>query len=89
MGRGGSHERLAFGVDAIDIVFCHDVDVFTHGSREAADARIAEFMEGGYKALLRLRETPPPDAAGALAVAITHFQNADAHRIQQREARRV
>ncbi len=58
-----SFERL--GVDAIEVVFCHDVDVFTHGSREAADARIAEFMAGGYKALLRLREIGAIKAFGA------------------------
>ena len=44
-----SLERL--GLDHVDIVYCHDVDVFTHGSREAADTRIKEFMEGGYRAL--------------------------------------
>ena len=32
-----SLERL--GLDHVDIVYCHDVDVFTHGSKEAADAR--------------------------------------------------
>jgi D-threo-aldose 1-dehydrogenase len=48
-----SFERL--GVDRIDIVLCHDVDIFTHGSKEASDARIREFMEGGYKALHDLR----------------------------------
>ena len=39
--------------------------------------------------LLRLRETPPPDAADALAVAITHFQNAAYMRAVDREERRV
>jgi D-threo-aldose 1-dehydrogenase len=58
-----SFERL--GVDQIDIVYAHDVDVFTHGSKEASDARIAEFMEGGYKALLKLREEGAIKAIGA------------------------
>lgn len=48
-----SLERL--GVDAVDILYCHDIDVWTHGSQEAADRRIAEFMAGGYKALDQLR----------------------------------
>jgi D-threo-aldose 1-dehydrogenase len=48
-----SLERL--GVDAVDILYCHDVDVFTHGSQEAADNRIREFMAGGYRALDQLR----------------------------------
>jgi crossover junction endodeoxyribonuclease RuvC len=41
------------------------------------------------RSLLRLRETPPPDAADALAVAITHFQNAASLRAMDREAGRV
>lgn len=52
----------------------------------AADKQQVAFM---IRALLKLRETPPPDAADALAVAITHFQNADARRVTEREARRV
>jgi D-threo-aldose 1-dehydrogenase len=49
-----SFERT--GLDRFDILFCHDVDVFTHGSREASDARIEEFMKGGYYAMLSLRD---------------------------------
>ncbi|BCM19933.1 aldo/keto reductase [Mesorhizobium sp. J8] len=49
-----SLERL--GVDRIDILFVHDVDIFTHGSKEASDARIAEFMSSGYYGLLSLRD---------------------------------
>jgi D-threo-aldose 1-dehydrogenase len=58
-----SFERL--GVDQVDILYCHDVDVFTHGSKEASDKRIREFMEGGYKALVKLRETGVVKAIGA------------------------
>ena len=58
-----SLERL--GVDAIDVVYAHDVDVFTHGSAEAADARIREFMNGGYRALVELREQGAIKAFGA------------------------
>jgi D-threo-aldose 1-dehydrogenase len=58
-----SFERL--GIDRIDILFCHDVDVFTHGSKEASDRRIAEFMEGGYRALHSLREQGVIAAFGA------------------------
>jgi len=58
-----SLERL--GVDAIDILYCHDVDVFTHGSQEAADKRIGEFMAGGYRALDRLRAEGFVKAIGA------------------------
>jgi D-threo-aldose 1-dehydrogenase len=58
-----SFERL--GIDAFDIVFCHDVDIFTHGSKEASDRRIAEFMAGGYKALVELRAAGVVKAIGA------------------------
>jgi len=49
-----SLERL--GVDRIDILFVHDVDIFTHGSKEASEARIEEFMSSGYYGLLSLRD---------------------------------
>lgn len=49
-----SFERL--GVDRIDILFAHDLDIFTHGSKEASDARIDEFMKSGYSALVSLRD---------------------------------
>jgi D-threo-aldose 1-dehydrogenase len=58
-----SLERL--GLDRIDIVYAHDVDVFTHGSKQASDARIAEFMGGGYRALDELRASGAIKAIGA------------------------
>jgi D-threo-aldose 1-dehydrogenase len=58
-----SLERL--GLDSIDIVYAHDVDVFTHGSKEASDARIKELMDGGYRALDQLRTSGVIKAIGA------------------------
>ena len=58
-----SLERL--GLDQIDIVYAHDVDVVTHGSKEASDARIKEFMTGGYRALDELRASRTIKAFGA------------------------
>jgi D-threo-aldose 1-dehydrogenase len=58
-----SLERL--GVDSIDVIYAHDVDVFTHGTAEAADARLREFMGGGYRALHELREQGAIKAFGA------------------------
>jgi len=58
-----SLERL--GLDRIDIVYAHDVDVFTHGTKAASDERIKELMEGGYKALIKLREAGTIKAIGA------------------------
>ncbi len=58
-----SLERL--GVDHVDIVFAHDLDIFTHGSKAASDACIAHFMGGGYKALAKLRAEGIIKAIGA------------------------
>ena len=53
------------GTDRIDILLVHDVDAFTHGSADAADARIRELMTGGYRALERLRADGTVRAIGA------------------------
>ena len=44
------------GLDRIDLIYAHDLDIFTHGSPEAMQARLDEFMAGGYKALVALRD---------------------------------
>lgn len=49
-----SFERL--GVDRIDILYAHDLDIFTHGTEEKSDEHIDAFMRGGYYALLSLRD---------------------------------
>jgi D-threo-aldose 1-dehydrogenase len=43
------------GLDRIDIVLIHDVDVWTHGP-EGVETRFREAMEGAYRALDRLRQ---------------------------------
>jgi len=58
-----SLERL--GVDSIDILYAHDLDVFTHGSEAARDAKLDELMAGGYKALVSLRDQGVIKAFGA------------------------
>lgn len=58
-----SLERL--GVDRVDILFAHDIDVFNHGSQAVLDEKLAEFMAGGYRALLELREQGVIAAFGA------------------------
>jgi D-threo-aldose 1-dehydrogenase len=63
-----SHEASLqrLGVDRIDILLVHDVDAFSHGSREASDARVRElFDEGGYRALAELRDAGVVGAIGA------------------------
>ena len=61
-----SLERL--GLDQIDILLVHDLDVFTHGSPEVRDGHIATLMNksnGGYKALTSLRDQKLVKAIGA------------------------
>lgn len=49
-----SLQRLA--VDDIDIVFVHDIDALTHGTRALSDARVRELFDaGGYRALEELK----------------------------------
>lgn len=73
----------------------HGLPIYEYAPREIKQAAVGRggaqkdqvaFM---IRSLLRLRETPPPDAADALAVAITYFQNAASMRALDREARRV
>jgi D-threo-aldose 1-dehydrogenase len=68
-----SLERL--GIDSVDILFAHDLDVFTHKSEAARDAHVKTFMEGGYKALLKLRGEKTIKAFGA---GINEWQVAEA-----------
>lgn len=58
-----SLERL--GVDRIDILYAHDLDVFNHGSWEALEAKLTELMRSGYYALLSLRDQGVIKAFGA------------------------
>jgi D-threo-aldose 1-dehydrogenase len=52
--------------ERVDILLVHDVDVFTHGSREASDRRVRElFDRGGYRALEELRSSGAVRAIGA------------------------
>ena len=44
------------GLDRIDLIYAHDLDIFTHGSAEAMQARLDEFMASGYQALVALRD---------------------------------
>jgi D-threo-aldose 1-dehydrogenase len=49
-----SLERL--GVDRIDILYAHDLDLFNHGTQAALQERLDAFMAGGYRALVALRD---------------------------------
>lgn len=58
-----SLERL--GIDRVDILYAHDLDIFNHHSQDVLDARLKEFMEGGYRALSELRDQGVIRAFGA------------------------
>lgn len=58
-----SLQRL--GLSRIDVLLIHDVDVWTHGSEEARLRRFREVMEGGYRAMVELRQAGVVKAIGA------------------------
>lgn len=66
-----SLERL--GVDRIDILYGHDLDVFNHGSQAVLDAKLQEFLQGGHKALVELREQ---GVISAFGVGVNEWQPA-------------
>jgi D-threo-aldose 1-dehydrogenase len=58
-----SLERL--GVDSVDILYGHDIDLFNHGSQAVLEAKLNEFISSGYYALLSLRDQGAIKAFGA------------------------
>ena len=61
--RSFEQSLLRLGLDRIDIVLLHDVDVWTHGP-EMADQRFREAMEGAYRAVHELRSQGVIKAVG-------------------------
>lgn len=68
--RSLEQSALRLGVNHIDVVLIHDVDVWTHGE-SAIEARFAEAMDGAYRALDKLR------AAGAVKAIGVGVNEAD------------
>ena len=58
-----SLERL--GLDSVEILLVHDIDVFNHKSVAVRDAHIETLMSSGYRALERLRNEKVIKAFGA------------------------
>ena len=55
--RSFEHSFSRLGVDRIDILYVHDLCMFTHGSKEVSDMRIEEFFGArGYDAMISLRD---------------------------------
>jgi crossover junction endodeoxyribonuclease RuvC len=73
----------------------HGLAIYEYAPREVKQAAVgrgsAEKAQVAFmiRSMLRLRETPPPDAADAIAVGLAHFQNSEAGRALQVERRRV
>jgi D-threo-aldose 1-dehydrogenase len=63
--RSLEHSLQRLGTWRIDILLVHDLDVWTHGSKEARRTRVEEFMAGGYRAMIELREQGAIKAIGA------------------------
>jgi D-threo-aldose 1-dehydrogenase len=63
--RSIEHSLERLGIDRIDVLYAHDIDIFNHGTEAAMLTRLNEFMAGGYRALLRLREEGVIKAFGA------------------------
>ena len=63
-----SHEAslARLGLDRVDILYVHDIDAMTHGSRDAAEARTRQLIDqGGWRALDELRAAGDVAAIGA------------------------
>jgi D-threo-aldose 1-dehydrogenase len=54
--RSLEHSHLRLGLDRIDVVLIHDIDFWTIRDRDVLEDRFRTVMEGGYRALHRLRE---------------------------------
>ena len=64
--RSYEESRARLGVASVDVLLVHDVDVFTHGSQKASDAKVRELFDGGgYRALDELRSSGEIAAIGA------------------------
>lgn len=61
--RSLEQSMLRLGVDHIDIVLIHDVDVWTHGA-DQIEERFSEAMGGAYRALANLRDSGTVKAIG-------------------------
>jgi len=64
-----SFERL--GLDRVDVLLCHDIDIFTHGSAEASAQRTKEFLDGGVRALYDLRSQ---GVVSAIGIGVNEWQ---------------
>jgi D-threo-aldose 1-dehydrogenase len=64
-----SLQRL--GLDRVDVLHIHDIDIWSHGSREAYEKRFAEAMDGAYRAVHRLRAQ---GVVGAIGIGVNEIE---------------
>ncbi|RYE55207.1 MAG: aldo/keto reductase, partial [Rhizobiaceae bacterium] len=69
--RSLEHSYHRLGMNRIDVVFIHDVDVGTYGSVDEYHRRRAEAMEGSYRALDELRGA---GVIGAIGVGVNEVE---------------
>jgi D-threo-aldose 1-dehydrogenase len=62
--RGYEDSMQRMGVNRIDILYIHDVDVFSHGSKEKQEKVFRQAMDETYKALDKLRSSGEIKAIG-------------------------
>jgi D-threo-aldose 1-dehydrogenase len=63
--RSLEHSLQRLGTWRVDVLLVHDLDVWTHRSEAARQARVEEFMAGGYRAMVKLRDEGTVRAIGA------------------------
>jgi len=64
-----SLQRL--GLDRVDVLHIHDIDIWSQGSREAYEKRFAEAMEGAYRAIHGLRSQ---GIVGAIGIGVNEVE---------------
>lgn len=64
-----SLQRL--GMDRVDVLHIHDIDIWSQGSREAYEQRFAEAMDGAYRALHELRNQ---GVVGAIGIGVNEVE---------------
>ena len=58
-----SFQRL--GMNRVDVLLIHDLDIFTHGAQAQVDAHMMQLLTGGWRALADLRAAGMIGAIGA------------------------
>jgi len=64
-----SFQRL--GVERIDVLHIHDIDIWSQGSRAAYEQRFAEAMDGAYRAVHELRAQ---GVVGAISIGVNEVE---------------